>query len=76
MTTKPFTWPPNGRRWTEVPPQLVYNQPDGLPILTNEVLVALLPAWLVGSLRDIEGGNEVRNFVLYNFSLDLSWFRR
>jgi hypothetical protein len=61
---------PNGRRWTEVPPQLLYNQPDGLPLLTNDAIVAFLPTWLVGWLEDIEGENEVRNFVLSSLNAE------
>jgi hypothetical protein len=58
----------NGRRWTEVPTQLLRNQPDGLPLLTDEAYVAFLPAWLMCSLENIHGQNEVRNFVVYNFA--------
>jgi hypothetical protein len=69
-----------GRNWTEVPKQFLESLPDGLPLLTDEAFVAFLPAWLVCSLENIDGENEVRNFVVYNFSPrpemvpDMTWF--
>ncbi len=69
-----------GRRWTEVPSKLVYDLPDGLPLLTDQAFVAFLPVWLVCSLENIDEENEVRNFVVYNFSPrpemvpDMTWF--
>ena len=57
-----------GRRWTEVPKQLLETLPDGHALLSDEAFVVFLPAWLCRALDDIDGQNEVRNFVVYAFS--------
>jgi hypothetical protein len=56
------------QKWTDVPKALLHTQPDGFVLLTDEALVAYLAAWLMCSLDDIEGENEVREFVVYSFS--------
>src|SRR5579859_5624382 len=58
----------HGCRWTEVPSDIVRNQPDGFLLLTDEAFVAFLPAWLLRSLENPFGENEVRSFVIYSFS--------
>ena len=65
----------NGRRWTEVPTQLLRNQPDGYVLLTDEAFTAFLPAWLMHSLEGMDAKNEVRDFLVYTFSSTLSQFR-
>jgi hypothetical protein len=71
-----------GRKWTEVSKQFIESLPDALPLLTDEAFVAFLPAWLVCSLENIDGENEVRDFVVYNFSPrsemvpDTTWFTK
>jgi hypothetical protein len=65
----------NGRRWTEVPIQLLHNYPDGYVLLTDEAFLAFLPAWLMHSLERIDEENEVRNFVVYSFSSTMRQFR-
>ena len=57
-----------GRRWTEIPQQLLQNQPDGYVLLTAEAFAAFIAAWLMRSLENIDGENEVRHFVVYAFS--------
>jgi hypothetical protein len=57
-----------GRKWTEVPPQVLTNQPDGYMLLTAEAFKALLAAWLIRSLDNIDSENEVRDLVVYAFS--------
>ena len=70
----------NGRRWTEISDQLLEAVPDGLPLLTDEAFVAFLAAWLIRSLENIHGENEIRHFVVYTFSPrpdmvpDMTWF--
>jgi hypothetical protein len=70
-----------GRKRTEVPTSFIYGQPDGLALLTDEAFVSFLPAWLLCSLENIDGQNEVRNFVVYTFSPrhdlipDMTWFK-
>ena len=51
------------RRWTDVPQQLLENRPDGYLRLTDEAFAAYIAAWLIRSLENIEGENEVRDFV-------------
>jgi hypothetical protein len=57
-----------GKKWTEVPKQLLYNFPDGFVLLTDEALAAFLGAWLMRSLDHIDGENPVREFSVYAFS--------
>ena len=58
----------NGRNWTEVPTQLIENLPDGYGLLSDEAFGAFLAAWLWKSLDNIDGENEVRNFLIYAFT--------
>jgi hypothetical protein len=57
-----------GRKWTEVPQQVLTNQPDGYMLLTAEAFKVFLAAWLIRSLDNIDSENEVRDFVAYAFS--------
>ncbi len=56
------------RKWTDVSKTFLHEQPDGFVLLTNEALVAFLAAWLMCSLDDIDGENNVREFLIYAFS--------
>lgn len=56
-----------GRKWTEVPKELLENLPSGYGLLSGEAFVAFLPAWLAHALDDTDGENEVRNFLVYAF---------
>jgi len=51
-----------GKKWTEVPKQLLHDFPDGFVLLTDGALVAFLAAWLMRSLDLIYGENPVREF--------------
>jgi hypothetical protein len=57
-----------GRKWTDVPKSFLHEQPDGFVLLTEEALVAFVAAWLMCSLDDIDGENNVREFLVYSFS--------
>jgi len=57
-----------GRKWTEVPKQLIENLPDGHALLSDDAFPVFLPAWLCRALDDLDGQNEVRNFVVFAFS--------
>ena len=61
-----------GKKWTEVPKQLLHDFPDGFVLLTDEALVAFLAAWLMRSLDDIDGENSVREYFVYSFSREAS----
>lgn len=71
----------SGRKWTDVPKELLHAQPDGYELLTDEAFVAFFPAWLMHSLENIDGENEIRSFVVYAFSPrhnlvpDMTWFK-
>jgi hypothetical protein len=56
-----------GRKWTEVPKELLENLPSGYGLLSGEAFVAFLPAWLSRALDDMDVENEVRNFLVYGF---------
>ncbi len=57
-----------GRRWTDVDRSLLEAQPDGYILLTDAAYRAFFPAWLMCALGEIDGENEVRDFVVYAFS--------
>jgi hypothetical protein len=57
-----------GKKWTDVPQQLLDTQPDGYVLLTDEAFAAFIAAWLMRSLESLDGENEVRDFVVYAFS--------
>ncbi len=56
------------RSWPEIPKHFLHEQPDGFVLLTNEALPAFLAAWLMCSLDEIDGDNNVREFIVYSFS--------
>ena len=56
------------RKWTDVSKTFLHEQPDGFVLLTDESLVAFLAAWLICSLDDLDGENNVREFLVYSFS--------
>jgi hypothetical protein len=65
----------NGRRWTDVPQELIRNLPDGYVLLTDQAFVVFLPEWLMVSLEGMEGENIVREFLTYTFSATMRQFR-
>ena len=57
-----------GKRWSDIPRELLLSLPDGYVLLSDAAFVSFLPAWLLYALENIDGENEVRNFVVYAFS--------
>jgi hypothetical protein len=55
------------RAWNEVAAEVIGRHANGLPLLTPEAFAAFLPAWLMHSLENLSGGNEVREFTIYEF---------
>src|ERR1700721_2962157 len=53
-----------GRKWTDVQEQLVYSEPDGYLLLIDEAFVAFVAAWFMRSVENIDGENQVRDFVV------------
>jgi hypothetical protein len=58
----------HGRQWSEVPKDVVCAIPSELSFLTSEAVAAFLPAWILCSLENITGKNEVREHFIYTFS--------
>jgi hypothetical protein len=59
----------SGRHWTDLDQCFLHAQPDGFELLTDAAYRAFLAAWLMYSLENMNSENEVRNFVLYAFSI-------
>ncbi len=57
-----------GRKWIDVPQQIIGDLPDGYVLLTQEAFEAFVAAWLLRSLENIDREDEVRDFVIYTFS--------
>ena len=57
-----------GRKWSDVPRDFIYAMAGDWVLLTDEALVAFLAAWLVRSLENIDGENDVRESFVYAFS--------
>lgn len=57
----------NSKRWTDIQDKVVKKFPDGFLLLTIDAYRAFFPAWLMRSLENLRGENEVRNFVIYSF---------
>ena len=57
-----------GRTWPDIPKQFLRNEPDGFVLLTDEAFVAYLAAWLMCALDDMDGENNVREFLIYAMS--------
>jgi hypothetical protein len=64
-----------GQQWTDVPREFLKSQPDGYLLLADEAFAAFLSAWLVCSLENIEGENEIREFLAYSFCETMRQFR-
>ena len=65
----------NGRLWTQVSKMYLQSAPDGFVLLSDEAFAAFLPAWLILSLENMDGENEVREFLIYSFSSSMQQFR-
>jgi len=57
-----------GRSWKQVPPEFVNSHPDGLNFVTDKAFCCFLPAWLLQTLQNLDGENEVRDFAVYMFN--------
>jgi|SRR5579885_1338190 len=64
-----------GRKWTEIPDQLIEKLPSGYGLLSDEAFGAFLAAWLWRSLDNMDSENEVRNFLVYALSSTVSQLR-
>ena len=57
----------SNRAWNEVTAEIIGMQAADLPLFTPEAYAAFLPAWLMHSLENLSGDNEVRDFTVYEF---------
>lgn len=57
-----------GKKWTDVPQPFLEIKPDGYMRLADEALPVFLGAWLIRSLENMKGENEIRDFLIYSFS--------
>ena len=58
--------------WNTVSEETMRAHYDGLPLLSDEALVAFLPAWLSRALSDLDDGHQpCREFALYFLALYL-----
>ena len=62
-----------GRSWTDIPQQLLDNRPDGYMRLANEAFATFLAAWLMRSLEDIDGENEVATSLFMRSVPSMTW---
>lgn len=56
-----------GHKWSDIPCQLLYDMPGAFVLLTNEALIAFMGAWLLCSLENLTGQNDVREYFIYTF---------
>ncbi len=57
-----------GRSWPDIPSDFLCHYPDAFCLLAPEALAAFIPAWLMYSLENLQGENEIREFLIYTFS--------
>ncbi len=57
-----------GRSWTDITSDFLRHYPDGFCRLTPAALAAFFPAWLMYSLENMQGENEVRHLLIYTFA--------
>jgi hypothetical protein len=56
--------------WTTISDETIESNYVGLPLLSDEALVAFLPAWLTRALFDLQDSDyPVREFTLYHLAL-------
>lgn len=56
-----------GHKWSDIPRQFLYDMAGGFVLLTNEALIAFMGAWLMCSLENLTGQNDVREYFIYTF---------
>lgn len=54
-----------GRAWPSLPADFIELHALDLPLLTPSAFAAFLPAWLLRVLKDMNGDNVVREYVVY-----------
>jgi hypothetical protein len=57
-----------GRKWSDIPREFLEGMAIDFVLLTSEALVAYIAAWLMRSLENLTGGNDVRTHFINMFS--------
>jgi hypothetical protein len=56
-----------GHKWSDIPRQFIQGMATDFVLLTSEALVAFIAAWLMCSLENLTGQNDVREHFIYTF---------
>jgi hypothetical protein len=59
-----------GHKWSDIPRQFIQGMATEYVLLTSEALVAFIAAWLMCSLENLAGQNDVRDLFIFTFSPD------
>jgi hypothetical protein len=59
-----------GHKWSDIPREFIEGMALDFVLLTSEALVAFLAAWLMRSLENLTGENDVRTHFINMFSQD------
>jgi len=57
-----------GKQWPDLSHDFLDSSPDGFVLLTEGALRAYLAAWLMRALDESDGGEHVRDYIVYAFS--------
>jgi hypothetical protein len=56
-----------GNKWSDIPRHFIQGMATDFVLLTSEALVAFIAAWLMCSLENLTGENDVRKYFIYTF---------
>lgn len=59
-----------GNKWSDIPREFIQGMAIDFVLLTSEALVAFIAAWLMRSLENLTGKNDVRTHFINMFSHD------
>jgi hypothetical protein len=59
-----------GHKWSDIPRKFIQGMAIDFVLLTSEALVAFIAAWLMRSLGNLTGKNDVRTHFINMFSQD------
>jgi hypothetical protein len=59
-----------GHKWSDISRQFIEGMAIDFVLLTSEALVTFIAAWLMRSLENLTGQNDVRNYFIYTFGLN------
>ncbi|HET9281618.1 MAG TPA: hypothetical protein VFR24_06615 [Candidatus Angelobacter sp.] len=59
-----------GQKWSDIPREFIQGMATDYVLLTSEALVAFIAAWLMRSLENLTGNNDVRDHFIFTFSSD------